>query len=77
LDRAYADAMTKLMNKYPDDTDALTLYADAMMNTMPWDYWTPDGHPREGTQAISAALEKAVEIDPNHAGAHHYYIHAR
>ena len=27
----------------PDDPDVQTLYADAVMNTMPWDYWQKDG----------------------------------
>jgi tetratricopeptide (TPR) repeat protein len=75
LDLAYAEAMNKLIAKYPNDTDALTLYADAMMNTMPWDYWTNDGRARAGTQSIVDALELAIKLDPKHPGAHHYYIH--
>ena len=38
LDAAYVDAMRRLHDKYPDDDDAATLFAEAMMNTMPWDY---------------------------------------
>ncbi len=75
FDLAYAAAMNNLIAKYPDDADALTLYADAMMNTMPWDYWTADGKPRAGTQGIVDAIERVIELDPKHAGAHHYYIH--
>lgn len=75
LDLAYASAMNNLIAKYPEDTDALTLYADAMMNTMPWDYWTLDGKPRAGVQGIIDALERVIALDTNHAGAHHYYIH--
>ena len=29
--------------RYPVDPDVQTLYADAVMNTMPWDYWQKDG----------------------------------
>ncbi len=39
LDLAYVDAMRKLNHKYPDDDDAAVLFAESMMNTMPWDYW--------------------------------------
>jgi hypothetical protein len=46
LDRAYADAMRDLSAAYPDDLDAATLFAEALMNLMPWDYWTADGTPR-------------------------------
>ena len=45
LDRAYADAMRDVARRFPDDLDAATLFADAMMNLRPWDLWTPDGKP--------------------------------
>ena len=76
LDRAYADAMAKVVAQYPDDADALTFYAAALMNTNPWDYWYRDGSPKPGTQTILDSLQKALEINPEHAGAHHYLIHA-
>jgi tetratricopeptide (TPR) repeat protein len=76
LDAAYAEAMKRLHETYPDDTDAATLYASAAMNLSPWNYWTRDGRPRERTPGILAALEGAVRIDPKHEGALHYQIHA-
>src|SRR5687767_8000823 len=33
---AYKDAMKKVMQTYPDDLDAATLYAEALMNLRPW-----------------------------------------
>jgi pimeloyl-ACP methyl ester carboxylesterase/tetratricopeptide (TPR) repeat protein len=75
LDRAYADAMTKVSNGYRDDADVQTLYADAVMNTMPWDYWQKNGEPKPDTALISAVLERTIAAHPDHAGAHHYYIH--
>jgi tetratricopeptide (TPR) repeat protein len=75
LDRAYADAMTKVANAFPDDADVQTLYADAVMNTMPWDYWQKDGTLKREAEPIRRALERAVSAHPDHAGAHHYYIH--
>jgi tetratricopeptide (TPR) repeat protein len=76
LDRAYAEAMKTLHEKYPDDTDAATLYAAALMNLSPWNYWNRDGRPRESTPEILETLEWVFETDPEHIGALHYYIHA-
>ena len=47
--RDYHDAMKALSEKYPDDLDAATLYAEAGMNLRPWKLWRPDGTPEEGT----------------------------
>jgi tetratricopeptide (TPR) repeat protein len=76
LDRAYADAMRDLSTAYPDDLDAATLFAEALMNLMPWDYWTADGEPRPLTVEVLDALERVMEHDPFHPGANHHYIHA-
>jgi tetratricopeptide (TPR) repeat protein len=75
LDRAYAEAMAKVAADHPDDADVQTWYADAVMNTMPWDYWQKDGAPKPATAAIGAVLERVIATHPDHAGAHHYYIH--
>jgi tetratricopeptide (TPR) repeat protein len=76
LDVAYKDAMGKLAARYPDDLDAVTLYAESIMNLNPWKLWTADGRPAEGTEEIVATLESVLKRDPNHLGANHYYIHA-
>lgn len=76
LNAAYAAAMKRVHERYPEDTDAATLYASALMNQSPWNYWTKDGRPRERTPAILAALEGAIRRDPEHEGALHYQIHA-
>ena len=73
---AYRDAMRELHHRYPDDLDAATLFADSMMNVRPWQLWTKDGQPAEGTEEIVATLEGALKRDPNHSGANHLYIHA-
>ncbi len=75
LNRKYAEAMAKVAERYSDDADALTLYAAAMMETMPWNYWTDDGKPRPGTEETIRAIESAVAKHPEHAGANHYHIH--
>jgi tetratricopeptide (TPR) repeat protein len=75
LDSAYAMAMSKLAAKYPNDPEAGTLYADALMNRMPWDYWTKEGEPRPGIEQAITHLERVIKQFPNHPGAHHLYIH--
>ncbi|HEY5656374.1 MAG TPA: hypothetical protein VIY27_01160, partial [Myxococcota bacterium] len=76
LDRAYADAMRLVHQGDPLDVDAAVLFAEALMDLYPWNYWTDEGKPREHTQEIVALLEGALERAPDHVGANHYYIHA-
>ncbi|HKY72670.1 MAG TPA: hypothetical protein VJL88_12190 [Nitrospira sp.] len=76
LDKAYADAMRSVWRAYPDDADAGVLFAEAMMNLHPWDFWTAEGSPKPGTQEIVSTLEAVLEKSPDHPGACHYYIHA-
>lgn len=73
---AYKTAMGELMRRYPDDLDAATLYAESAMDLRPWQLWTSDGKPAEGTEEIVAVLESVLRRDPDHIGAIHYYIHA-
>lgn len=74
-DRAYADAMQKLTMKYPDDLDALTMYAESLMDLSPWGYFTRDGRPYEDTRKLTAALQHAINKNRNHPGALHLWIH--
>ncbi len=76
LDTAYADAMLAVLQAYPDDPEAATLTADAIMNLSPWYYWEPDGQPRPATLQLLAILESVIAGMPNHPGACHLYIHA-
>jgi tetratricopeptide (TPR) repeat protein len=74
-DRAYADAMLALTRTYPDDLDARTLHAEALMDLRPWNYWTRDGQPYEETRQAQATLEKVLGASKNHPGALHLWIH--
>ncbi|WP_242060241.1 tetratricopeptide repeat protein [Oscillatoria sp. FACHB-1407] len=76
LDLAYANAMREVSQRYPDDLDAVTLYAEALMDTTPWDYWEADGTPKPEGAEIIATLESVLERNPDHPGALHLYIHA-
>jgi tetratricopeptide (TPR) repeat protein len=76
LDQAYADAMRQVYQDDPADTDGATMYAEALMDLRPWDYWTEDGQPRPGTMDLVNVLETVLKKHPDHPGACHYYIHA-
>ena len=76
LDIAYANAMEKLSKNFPDDNDAASLFAEALMNTMPWNYWAEDGDPKPDTIKVIDSLENVLAKNPNHPLAIHLYIHA-
>jgi tetratricopeptide (TPR) repeat protein len=72
----YKNAMRALSQRYPDDLDAATLYAESMMDLNPWQLWSLDGKPGENTEEIVGVLRGALRRDPEHVGANHYYVHA-
>ena len=76
LDRAFAEAMRDLAGRFPNDADVLTVFADALMNLSPWNYWNADGSPRGEAELIVDTLERALRKDPDHTGALHLHIHA-
>ena len=76
LDLAYADAMRKVAEQFPDDPDVATFLAEALMVIHAWDYWEGDGRPKEWTPEIVQVLESALAKHPDHPGLIHYYIHA-
>ncbi|MGB5487797.1 MAG: hypothetical protein WBN06_10450 [Lysobacterales bacterium] len=76
LDEAYVNSMRNLHQKYPDDDDAASLFAESMMNTMPWDYWLDPENPKPLTVEVLNALETVLERSPRHPLAIHLYIHA-
>jgi tetratricopeptide (TPR) repeat protein len=74
-DRAFARAMSELVDEHPEDLDARTIYAEALMDLRPWNYWTRDGQPYAETRDIQRSLEYVLANNPNHPGALHYWIH--
>lgn len=77
LDAAYASAMESVATRYPADDTVLALYAEALMDTQPWDYWEAGGtKPKGNGAALVATLETVLKRNPNHPGAIHLYIHA-
>ena len=76
LDMTYARAMGGFAKKYPDDPDAQVLYASALMETMPWDYYEANGDPKPDIVIAQNVLKATFERWPKHTGARHFYIHA-
>jgi hypothetical protein len=69
-------AMRARSQKYPDDLDAATFYAESLMDLNPWKLWSQDGQPAANTLEIVRILESVLGRDPDHAGENHFYIHA-
>ena len=73
-DKAYAEAMGRVADAYPDDLEAATLHADALFLL----------EPRRGTRDVTSpsvqrlhrVLERILAKDVNHPGACHLYVHA-
>ncbi|WP_226382869.1 tetratricopeptide repeat protein [Burkholderia mayonis] len=72
----YAKAMTTLAHEYPDDPDIQTLYADAVMNRKPWEYWDRHGNAAyPDIPPAVAAIKDELKDHSDHMGLVHWYIH--
>jgi tetratricopeptide (TPR) repeat protein len=77
LDAAFAAAMRDVAAKFPRDNDIATIYADALMNVSPWDYWEAGGARLKAPVAeLVDTLEGVLQRRSDHAGAIHLFIHA-
>ena len=77
LDVAYADRMRRLADRYPDDADVLSLYAEAEMIATPGSGpWTRSGEPAGRMGEVTQRLERLVQAQPEHTGINHYLVHA-
>lgn len=74
-DKAYAEAMRQVHQRFPDDLDIAMLYVESMMDLRPWGYWMRDGRPHEGTAEVVALTEDVMKRNRKHPGALHMYIH--
>lgn len=75
LNANYTAAMKTLFNAYSNHADVAALYADAMMNEHPWDFWYHDGRPKAWTPHILEVVAKGLRDNSNHPGLNHYNIH--
>jgi tetratricopeptide (TPR) repeat protein len=71
--RKYARAMGRVVETYPDDLDAATLYAEALFLLLPrpgaFDVKDPS------VARVLEVLESALKKDVRHPGACHLYVH--
>ena len=76
LDRAYAEAMESVADRYPNDPEIAVLYGESLMDLRPWDYWTAEGRPQPGIDRALAGFEGVLAANEDHPGACHFFIHA-
>ena len=76
LDVAYSRAMAEVVERFADDTEVKTLYAESLMDLSPRNYRTTDGKPNPNTTTLLSQLEHVLGAKPDHPGANHFYIHA-
>jgi len=76
LATSYCNSMRTVVQKYPEDADARTLFAEAIMDLHPWRLWKATGDPEAGTQELVETIEHGLASQPNHLGLLHLYIHA-
>ena len=69
-DHAYAEAMRRLHEAYPDDLDAAAFYALAILGT------SHDGRDFRTYMRAAAVAEEVFARNPDHPGAAHYLIHS-
>ncbi len=82
-DDAYADAMRKINEEFPDNLDVMAFFAEAMMTRTPWHLWDVEkGCPTPGadtTEAITVC-ERAITLadqlgESQHPAILHLHIH--
>ena len=69
-DDAYAEAMADLAAQYPEDLDAQTFHALAILGT------AHEGRDFSTYMRAAAIAEEVFDANPEHPGAAHYLIHA-
>ena len=80
--RRYIESLKTLSERYVQDLDAAALYANALLNVTPWQWWS--GTASTGNEVkTTPEAEKALQVlnrilmqDRRHSGANHFYIHA-
>lgn len=75
LDSAYAAAMRDVYQRFPDNPDIGSLFAESLLDVHPWDYWHRNGVAKPWTAEIMHTLEQVLHTDSLHPGANHFYIH--
>jgi hypothetical protein len=72
---SYSTAMQRLSQTWPDDPDAVVLYAESLMDLHTDGIFFAHGRPLGDATAIAALLAGVLKKYPKHLGANHLYIH--
>jgi tetratricopeptide (TPR) repeat protein len=72
----YIQTTHDLARRFPDDPDAQTFYADALMLPIRWRWYDIHGNPAAGELEAERVLEAVLRRVPTHPGANLLYIHA-
>ena len=75
LDSLYCNAMRELAKQYPDDVDAATFYAEALMSVHRYQWYDNKGKPINEAEDIKTLLEAILRRNPDHLLANHLFIH--
>jgi len=76
LDSSYAAAMRRVYQKNSSDVTIASLFAESLMDLHPWNLYQKDGTIQPWTPEILTVIEKGLKLEPRHAGANHFYVHA-
>ncbi len=77
LDVAYAERMRHLAERFPNDPDLISFYAEAEMIATRDDWWDREtGKPGGRIGEVADKLEAALKLQPQHTGLNHYMIHS-
>lgn len=76
LDRAYADRLRTLVQRWPDDANLLSLWVEAEIVATPGDWYDDKtGAPNGRFAEMAERLEQLLQMQPLHTGLNHYLIH--
>jgi tetratricopeptide (TPR) repeat protein len=76
LDIAYALQLRVIADTYPDNPDAVSIYAEAEMVATREDWWDQKtGKPAGRIGEVADRLERALSKNVDHTGLNHYLIH--
>ncbi len=75
FDKIYANAMREVWQYFPNNETVGVLFAKALLEINPNDYWRANGLPLPITTEIIDVLEESLVLSPKHLGANHLYVY--